>query len=69
MSAIAMTSWNIICKPCLLIRNAFITFIAYVVASGEIAGRSRAAAELARLGYQEEAKALMVEIKQLRGEV
>ena len=34
----------------------------------EIAGRSRAATELARLGYQEEAKKLMLEIRQLQAE-
>ncbi len=35
----------------------------------ELAGRSRAAAELARLGYQEEAKKLMMEIKDIRKEM
>jgi|TARA_B100000925_G_scaffold233233_1_gene181785 hypothetical protein len=39
------------------------------MAVGEIAGRSRAAAELTRQGYHEEAKALMIEVKKLRGEV
>tara|TARA_B100000900_G_scaffold408514_1_gene422893 strand:- start:769 stop:978 length:210 start_codon:yes stop_codon:yes gene_type:complete len=69
MSTIALTSWNIICKPCAMIRNALMGTIAFIIASGEIAGRSRAAAELTRQGYHKEAKALMVEIKELRGEV
>ena len=66
MTAIAETSWIVTCKICTVIRNSFLAFIAFVVASGEIAGRSRAASELARLGYNEEAKALMLEIKQIR---
>lgn len=52
-----------------MIRNALMGTIAFIIASGEIAGRSRAAAELTRQGYHKEAKALMVEIKELRGEV
>ena len=34
----------------------------------EIAGRARAATELTRLGYHAEAKKLMLEIKNLKGE-
>jgi hypothetical protein len=40
-----------------------------IIAMGEVAGRSRAAAELHRQGYHEEAKALMIELKQIRGEL
>tara|TARA_B100001094_G_scaffold60691_1_gene56251 strand:+ start:484 stop:684 length:201 start_codon:yes stop_codon:yes gene_type:complete len=41
--------------------NGFRTFF-------EVAGRARAAAEMTRLGYHREAKALMMEIKEIRGE-
>ena len=34
----------------------------------ETIGRARAAAHMTRLGYHEEAKRLMMEIKQLKGE-
>ena len=37
-----------------------------IVKAGEIAGTSRAAAELHRQGYHEEAKALMLDLKSLR---
>lgn len=41
--------------------NGFKTFF-------EVVGRSRAAAELTRMGYHAEAKKLMMEIKHIRGE-
>ena len=41
--------------------NGFRTFF-------EVVGRSRAAAELTRMGYHAEAKKLMMEIKHIRGE-
>ena len=41
--------------------NGFRTFF-------EVAGRARAAAEMTRLGYHKEAKALLMEIKEIRGE-
>jgi len=37
-----------------------------MVALGETAGRARAAAELHRQGYHEEAKALMLELEELQ---
>ena len=40
-----------------------------ITRTAEIVGYSRAAAELTRHGYHEEAKALMIEVKKLRGEV
>ncbi len=52
-----------------VIRNSFVAIWCGIIAAGEIAGRSRAAAELTRQGYHEEAKALMMEVKKLRGEV
>ena len=61
MTAITHTSfYNITCKICTVIRNAFIAFFVTMIALGESAGRARAASELARQGYIEEAKALML---------
>ena len=51
-----------------VIRNTLVAIWCGIIAAGEIAGRSRAAAELTRQGYHEEAKALMIELKELRGE-
>ena len=42
--------------------GAFVAMIAYT----ETAGRARAAAELTRQGYHEEAKALMLELEEIR---
>ena len=62
MTAITHTSfYNITCKVCTLIRNALIAMFVGMIALGESAGRARAAAELSRQGYHEEAKALMLE--------
>ena len=66
MTAITQTTWSFTCKICSVIRNALVAFIAFIVASGEIAGRSRAAAELTRQGYHEEAKALLLELKEIQ---
>ena len=41
--------------------NGFRTFF-------EVAGRSRAAAELTRMGMHKEARKLMMEVKEIRGE-
>ena len=61
MTAITHTSfYNITCKICTAIRNALITMFVGMIALGESAGRARAAAELSRQGYHEEAKALML---------
>ena len=61
MTAITHTSfYNITCKICTVIRNAFIAFFVTMIALGESAGRARAASELARQGYMKEAKALML---------
>ena len=61
MTAITHTSfYNITCKVCRVIRNAFIAFFVTMIALGESAGRARAASELARQGYMKEAKALML---------
>jgi hypothetical protein len=60
MSTLAQTYWTFTCKFCNVIRNALFTAFVAVVAFGESAGRARAASELARMGYYEEAKALML---------
>ena len=61
MTTITHTSfYNITCKVCTVIRNAAIAFFVGMIALGENAGRSRAAAELARNGMMDEAKALML---------
>lgn len=66
MTAITQTTWTYTCKVCAVLRNAAVAFIAYVMATGEIAGRSRAAAELTRQGFHEEAKALMLELNEIK---
>jgi hypothetical protein len=61
MTAITQTSfYNVTCKICTVFRNALIAFFVGAVALGESAGRARAAAELSRMGYYDEAKALML---------
>jgi hypothetical protein len=62
MTAITQTTfYNITCKICTVIRNAFVTAFVAIIAFGESAGRARAASELARQGYYKEAEALMLE--------
>ena len=62
MTALTHTSfYNITCKVCTVIRNVLITIFVGMVALGESAGRARAAAELSRQGFHNEAKALMLE--------
>ena len=61
MTAITQTTWNFTCKLCTIIRNVLITFWVGTIAFGETAGRARAANELARMGYLNEAKKLMTE--------
>ncbi len=66
MTAITQTTWTFTCKTCAIIRNMFVGALATMIAITETAGRSRAAAELTRQGYHKEAKALMLEIEQIR---
>ena len=66
VATISNTTWNFTCKICSVIRNSLVAFIAFIIANGEIAGRSRAAAELSRQGYHDEAKALMLELKEIQ---
>jgi hypothetical protein len=48
--------------------NPFTGFFKKLVIAFEIIGYSRAASELARLGYYEEAKTCMMQIKALKAE-
>ncbi len=66
MTAITQTTWTFTCKTCAIIRNMFVGALATMIAITETAGRARAAAELTRQGYHKEAKALMLEIEQIR---
>ena len=66
MTAITQTTWTFTCKTCAIIRNMFVGAIATMIAITETAGRSRAAAELTRQGYHKEAKALMLELEEMR---
>ena len=68
VATISNTTWNFTCKVCTKIRNAFVALGKSIMTLGEIAGTSRAAAELHRQGYTKEAKALMLELKNLRKE-
>ena len=60
MSTLAQTYWTYTCKFCEVIRKAFYVAFVGLIAMGESAGRARAAAELSRMGYHEEAKNIML---------
>jgi len=67
MTAITHTSfYNLTCKVCTMIRTALSIAFVSIIAFGESAGRARAANELARQGYYDEAKALMTQPKDFR---
>ena len=63
MTAIELknTTWDFTCKICGVIRNIFAIGFVAIIAFGESAGRARAASELSRQGYHDEAKALMIQ--------
>ena len=61
MSTLAQTYWTYTCKFCEVIRKAFYIAFVGLIAFGESAGRARAASELSRQGYHDEAKALMLD--------
>ena len=54
------TTWTYTCKVCKMIRTALSVAFVGMIAFGESAGRARAASELSRMGYHDEAKALML---------
>lgn len=55
------TTWTYTCKICRVINKALAVMFVGIIAFGESAGRARAASELSRMGYHDEAKALMLE--------
>tara|TARA_B100001057_G_C22555296_1_gene835054 strand:- start:105 stop:314 length:210 start_codon:yes stop_codon:yes gene_type:complete len=69
MTTLALPFWNFTCKTCIIIRNSIVAIWVAMIAVGETAGRARAARELTRLGYHSEAKAVMLELKKIRGEL
>ena len=60
VATLSHTTWDYTCKICSVIRNAFAIAFVGLIAFGESAGRARAASELSRMGYHDEAKALML---------
>ena len=68
MTAITATTWTYTCKTCAIITAMFVSLWNGCMAIGESAGRARAARELSRLGYHAEAKALMLELKEIQEE-
>jgi len=62
MTVATMTNstWTYTCKICKTINKALAAMFAGLIALGESAGRARAAAELSRQGFHDEAKALML---------
>ena len=60
------TTWTYTCKICKVLRTALSVAFVGLIALGESAGRARAASELSRQGYHDEAKALMTSPKDFR---
>ena len=60
-ATIRTNTWNFTCKSCVVLRNTLIAIWVGFIAFGESAGRARAAAELSRQGYHDEARALMLD--------
>jgi len=60
------TTWTYTCKICKVLRTALSIAFVGLIALGESAGRARAASELSRQGYHDEAKALMTSPKDFR---
>ena len=63
VATISNTTWNYTCKICSKVRNILGIILVGLIAFGESAGRARAASELSRMGYHDEAKALMLSQK------
>ena len=63
VATISNTTWNYTCKICSQVRNILGIILVGLIAFGESAGRARAASELSRMGYHDEAKALMLSQK------
>jgi len=54
-------TWDFTCKLCKVLQTALSVAFVGVIAFGESAGRARAASELYRQVYHEEAKRLMLD--------
>ena len=63
VATMTSTTWTYTCKVCKMIRTALSIAFVGLIAFGESAGRARAAAELSRQGFHEEAKRLMLDRK------
>jgi len=63
------TTWTYTCKICKMIRTALSVAFVGLIAFGESAGRARAAAELSRQGYHDEARSLMLSPKEYSKDV
>ena len=63
MTAIELreTTWDFTCKTCVVIRNILLGMWIGIIAFGGSAGRARAAAELSRNGFHEQARNLMID--------
>ena len=66
VATMTSTTWTYTCKICKMIRTGLSVAFVGLIAVGESAGRARAAAELSRQGYHDEAKALMTSPKDFR---
>ena len=66
VATISNTTWTYTCKICKMIRTAISVAFVGIIAFGESAGRARAASELSRHGFHDEAKALMTSPKDFR---
>jgi len=66
VATMTSTTWTYTCKICKMIRTALSIAFVGIIAFGESAGRARAASELSRQGYHDEAKALMTSPKDFR---
>ena len=60
VATMTSTTWTYTCKICKVINKALAVMFVGIIAFGESAGRARAANALAREGYHDEAKALML---------
>lgn len=62
MTSITHTSfYNVTCKVCVFVRDAVKSFFVKLIEMGEVAGRARAARELAAMGRMEDAKRIMLD--------
>ena len=60
MESIAQMYWEVTCNFCIKVRNVLGKIFNKMIEAGERAGRARAAAELARQGYYDAAKEIML---------